>query len=120
MNIVKYKVTSEFGVRDIGEIIEAIMLIEDEDSGMVLLYHPRSSNGDCASLEYARYDTKENFYVSVDIVNPYINIVSGKSLNKLKAQLDEINYKNVYVDKNNKIKSTRNLSVKYWHGLTLD
>jgi len=102
MNIVKYKVTGEFGTYNIGEVVESIKLIET-DSGLALLYHPRGSNGDCASLEYAQYDTKENLYVSVDIVAQYININSGKFLNELKAKLDEINYRDVYLDKNNKI-----------------
>lgn len=62
MREIKYKVTGFFGIKKIGEIINAHLIVEDSDNGNALILHkPNKSESGC--FEICRQDN-EGYYIS--------------------------------------------------------
>lgn len=76
---VKYKVTSCFGDKNLGEIIDAILLSKDDDSGVALLYHPATNKYECGSFEFCK--EKRGIYVNAFGEDVYINLGSWSNTN---------------------------------------
>jgi hypothetical protein len=83
---IKYKVTTDFGLREKGEITDAHLLIADNDTGNGLCYHPKA-RGECGCLEFVK--EKGNYYVA-DGKCGYINIFGRSVDKKFKRFLDEL------------------------------
>lgn len=71
MKKVKYKITTPFGLRETGEIIDAYVLFESY--GVALIFHPADKSRDeCGSLEFCRLlkevyvGTEKNSYINLD------------------------------------------------------
>ena len=70
---IKYRVTGPFGLRAVGDIIDAYLIIEDSDSGNALIYHPSSyHHAECGSIEFGKL-AKDGVYVARSYSN-YINL----------------------------------------------
>ena len=69
--IVLYKVTDAFGVLDVGEFINAVLIAYDPDTKLGLIYHPRVP-GECASFEFAKL--RKNQYWTSARKEMYINV----------------------------------------------
>lgn len=50
---VKYRVTGDFGDRPVGDILDAVLLLEDSSGGSALLLHPKEMVNETASIEMA-------------------------------------------------------------------
>lgn len=90
---VKYRVTDAFGDSDIGDLLDAVVLLE-ENGGSALLYHPRTK-GCCASIEMAHV-CADGVYVSSydeDDGFGFINIDRQRELDALIENLSTIKYK---------------------------
>lgn len=84
--IVKYRITSAFGLRDKGEIIEALKIDVDEDSGIALLFHPKKERGESDSVELCKFDEISKAYVSLGD-KTYVNL-SIRAGNAIKAMIE--------------------------------
>lgn len=70
---IKYRVTSPFALKKVGDIINAYLIMEDCDSEIVLLYHPSSHRrGECGSIEFGKL-AKDGKYVATAYSN-YLNL----------------------------------------------
>lgn len=77
---VKYKITNDFGMKSIGEIIDCYLIEDEYNIGLVL--HPSNKRlGECASLEIVKRDNNQ-YWISMN-EHSYINI-SAKLERKLK------------------------------------
>lgn len=98
MKVVKYKVTGAFGDSDEGDVVDALLLLEEVNGGEALLYHPRSQ-GNCGSLEMAHptYDPKagKEYYKPSGQTDMFgwINIDSQKKMNELIENLQSLSYR---------------------------
>ena len=73
--IVKYRVTAAFACLKEGEVINAVLVNQDGDSGYGLIYHPKV-RGECASFEIGRIGA-DNIWVSTcDGQQGYVNVSS--------------------------------------------
>jgi hypothetical protein len=70
---VKYKITTPFGLLDKGNIITAYKLATDKDSGITLIYHPKSEKDGCSSVEMVRLDGVDNTYKALSL-SSYVNL----------------------------------------------
>lgn len=68
---IKYKITGPFGASPIGKIIDAILLNQDEDSGVGLCFHPPQKD-ECGSFEFVKKFGK--YWVSAFESDIYSNI----------------------------------------------
>ncbi len=104
MKKIKYKVTGNFGGNDIGDIVDAYILIESIGGGAALVYHPKTSPDTCVSLEFCiqAFDDGQDagYWVEAgcnvkkggDDLN-YVNIDSQRSLNKLAKNIAALKYR---------------------------
>jgi hypothetical protein len=69
MDTIKYKVTGPYGCRSVGEIVEAHLVVEDQDSSEALILH-KPNDIECGSFEICRKDS-DGYYVSTS--GHYIN-----------------------------------------------
>lgn len=70
---IKYRVTSAFADLLPGEIINAILVAKDDNSGYGLVYHPAAPT-ECSSMEFCKPD-KNNIWTSLN--NSYLNLPDG-------------------------------------------
>lgn len=70
---VKYRTTDAFGLLPVGSIIDAYILVQDEDSGTALLLHPVDGEG-TGSLDFAKCRNDGVFEAVATIHESYINI----------------------------------------------
>jgi hypothetical protein len=67
---VKYRVVGAFGLLEEGTVINALLLVSDDNRG--LLYHPRVK-GECPSFEIGFKKDGDSMWVSSD-TEQYINV----------------------------------------------
>src|ERR1700744_3685159 len=76
MKKIKYKITNGMGDYEMGAIIDAFIMADDYGDGdKVLVYHPKSKRGTCASIEFCKLDRRSNKYVSLH-KDAWINLSS--------------------------------------------
>ncbi len=105
MKKIKYKVTGNFGESDIGDIIDAYILIESIGGGAALVYHPKTTPDTCASLAFCiqafDHGRDAGYWVEAgcnvkkggdDIA--YVNIDSQRHLNQLSKNSSSLIYRN--------------------------
>lgn len=60
---IRYRVTDYFGLKEIGDIINAKLICEDPDNGRALIFHEPNEN-ECGSFEICEQD-KTGYYISI-------------------------------------------------------
>jgi len=97
MKKIRYKTTGCFGENNEGDIVDAYILIQGVDSGVALVYHPKTSKYTCASIEFCAED-QNGYWASVsNIFKPgddidYVNIDSQRLLDKLAKNVAALEY----------------------------
>lgn len=86
---VKYKVTTSFGDKSEGDIVDAYVLFRDGHLG--ILYHPKDEKYSCASISSCMYLWQENVWVAVH-EDSYVNIDAQRSIDLIAARLKKIRY----------------------------
>lgn len=71
---IKYEITTPFGLRNKGDIIEAYKICTDYDSGFSLIFHPPNiKHYEVASFEFCKINPKTERYISKD-KDSYVNL----------------------------------------------
>jgi hypothetical protein len=73
-----------------GEIIDAYLLFND--AGVGLMYHPKTSRGACALIEFCIQNTA-GVWSAVSSGNGYINITGQKDLDQLEDSVARLEYR---------------------------
>jgi len=87
--VVKYKVTTLFGDKSKGDIVDAYVLFQDGHLG--ILYHPKGDKYSCASIGSCIYLWREDVWVAIH-EDAYVNIEAQKSIDLIVARLKKIKY----------------------------